>query len=223
MSQMDTPPKLKTILFDFDGTLIDASEVICQSFNHALGSIGMAPLPDDVIRFGIGRPLREIFLEHVREERLEEVLQAYREEFFRISLSGSRLIPGVRTLVPKLARDYRLGIVTSRTSGSVRLLTDHFGLTQFFGSVIGIAEVRKSKPAAEPILQALSELETEPAQAAMVGDTIHDILAARAAGTLAVGVASGAHSRSALLEAGAVRVLESVAGLPEFLASESLD
>ncbi len=213
MNYADSPTR--AILFDFDGTLIDASEAICHSFNHALHFVGLEPLSVDVIRLGIGRPLREIFLEYAPPEKLEEAVGAYRTEFSRLSLAGSRLIPGVDSVIPKLARDHGLGIVTSRTSGGVHLLLRHFKLGQYFGSVIGVDEVRECKPAAEPVLRALAELGVEPHRAAMVGDTVHDIRAARAAGVLAIGVATGSHSRSALLEAGADRVLGSVAELSD--------
>ncbi|MFZ0428297.1 MAG: HAD family hydrolase [Acidobacteriota bacterium] len=209
--------RLQAILFDFDGTLIDASEVICHSFNHALRTSGQPVVPLEFIRHGIGRPLREIFLECVSPELLETVIAAYREEFSRLSIEGSRLIPGVDSLVPRLAEFHALGIVTSRTSSSVHSLLRHFELDRFFGSVVGVGEVSKYKPAPEPVWKALEELGADSSRAAMVGDTVHDIQAARAAGVLAIGVATGAHSPADLRAAGAARVLESVADLPRFL------
>jgi HAD superfamily hydrolase (TIGR01549 family) len=205
----------EAILFDFDGTLIDASEVICKSFNHALQFVGLAPLPVAEIRRGIGRPLREIFAEYAPPEAVEEVIGAYRRAFARQSVEGSRLIPGVDSLIPKLARTYALGIVTSRTSGGVHVLMEHFDLDRYFGSVVGVDEVTECKPSPEPVLQALSELHAGPDRSVLVGDTVHDIQAARAAGVLPIGVATGSHSSKELLEAGADRVLDSVADLTD--------
>ncbi|MEJ2077979.1 MAG: HAD family hydrolase [Acidobacteriota bacterium] len=212
-----SPRTLDAVLFDFDGTLIDASEAICKSFNHALRSVGLAPLPDEEIRRGIGRPLRDIFQEYAPPESLEQVIGAYREAFSRQSIAGSRLISGVASLIPKLAANHALGIVTSRTSGGVHVLMRHFGLEQYFGSVVGVEEVTECKPSAEPVLRALAELDVEPNRSALVGDTVHDMQAACAAGVLPIGVGTGSHSKAELLAAGAERVLDSVADLPELL------
>lgn len=208
---------LETILFDFDGTLIDASDVICASFNHALQSVGLALLSSEEIRRGIGRPLREIFREYAPPELVEDVIGAYRQAFSRQSLEGSRLIPGVASLVPRLARDYALGIVTSRTSGGVHVLMRHFNLEEYFDSVVGVEEVSECKPSPEPVLRALFELNAEPYRSALVGDTVHDVQAARASGVLPIGVATGSHSGADLLSAGADRVLDSIADLDELL------
>jgi phosphoglycolate phosphatase len=82
---------------------------------------------------------------------------------------------------------------------------------------VALEHVAKVKPDAEPVLKACAQLGVPPEQAVMVGDTPDDMRAGRAAGAMAVGVTTGAHSAAVLREAGAHAVLDSLAELPALL------
>jgi len=204
---------LDAVLFDLDGTLIDASEVICTSFNGALTTYGLNPLPAETIKLGIGRPLRDLFFEEGEDVPVDLLVEEYRRVFTELSPGRSRLLPGVRELLASLPKHQKLGIVTSRSSsGTVKILKD-LALLDRFSVIVGIEDVASSKPSPAPVLFALEKVAVEAHNSAFVGDTPYDMEAGSRAGTRTIGVTTGSHSREQLVAAGADFVVSDLFGL----------
>jgi len=199
---------LKALLFDFDGTLIDASNVICTCFNRTLARQGLGPLDPEEIRSRIGKPLRDMFLPFSDEADLEQLIRGYRESFHELSPGKSSLIPGVRELLTRMDNGILLGVVTSRTARGARQILEEFQLLEKFTVLIGIEDVTRGKPHPEGLLKALSRMNVSSDRAAFIGDTVFDIEAGRKAGTFTIGVTTGYHTREELIDAGADRVIE---------------
>ncbi len=213
-----TPFKnIRAVIFDFDGTLFDATDAICHSLNAALVAHGRAPLPRAEILPRIGRPLFEIFqtLEPGAAcERVQSHVDAYRAAFLPICLTQTREMPGLRACLDGLRARVKLGIATNRSANGARYILDGFGFGTDFASIVALEHVKQVKPHPEAVLTACAQLGVAPAQALMVGDTPDDMVAGRAAGAGAIGVTTGAYDRAALLAAGANEVLSTLADLP---------
>ena len=204
------PSTVRAVLFDFDFTVVDAGAAICIAFRKALGCHHMT---DSAIRSLVGMTLHDMF-HCVRPDAsssdLDKLIEQYRSEFLPLCIEHSRLEPGAREVIPRLARTAKVGLVTSRlTDGAVRMLTAH-DLLQPFEVLIGLEHVTHPKPDAEPVLLALERLGCLPENAVMVGDTTQDIGAGIAAGAGAIGVTTGPCDRSQLLAAGAHYVVDSL-------------
>jgi HAD superfamily hydrolase (TIGR01509 family) len=210
---------IELVCFDFDGTLIDASRVICRSFNSVLLQRGAPSMEEREIRMLIGRPLAEMFrvaLSDIDEESLEQCIQAYREVFFPLAVLLSRPLPGALPLIELLAsQGKQLAVVTTRASDGARRILEGFHVDAHFQTIVGLEHVTWPKPDPEPVRLALERLCVAPEAAMMVGDTPDDIVAARAAGVVAVGVTSGAFEAAALEVAGPHRVVASLEHLVE--------
>jgi HAD superfamily hydrolase (TIGR01509 family) len=212
---------IRAIVFDFDGTLVDTSEAILSSLAAALRRNAIGGLPDETVRRMIGRPLREIVAQaspRADAALIDRVVADYRDAFARVHATGSRLLPGVAGTLALLSPRIRLGIATSRTSGGAALILDALGLRAHFSAIVGIEEVRETKPRPEPVLAVLARLGAAGGAAMMVGDTPDDIEAGRAAGLATVGVATGAHDLRALAAAGADYVIPTMESLGRIVA-----
>ncbi|TAN39197.1 MAG: HAD family hydrolase [Verrucomicrobia bacterium] len=219
---MQTPPfaGIRAAVFDFDGTLFDATDAICHSLNAALVAHERPPLTRAEILPRIGRPLYEIFqtLEPgAPPERVQSHVDAYREAFWPVCLKLTRELPGLRACVESLRGRVGLAIATNRSGRGAQYILDGFGFGKDFSVIVALEDVEKVKPDAEPVLKACAQLSVPPEQAVMVGDTPDDMRAGRAAGAMAVGMTTGAHSAVTLREAGAYAVLDSLAELPTLL------
>ena len=216
---MHTTPftHIRAVIFDFDGTLFDATEAICHSLNAALAAHGRPPLPRAEILPRIGRPLYEIFqtLEPAATAaRVQSHVDAYRAAFWPVCLTQTREMPGLHACLAGLRARVKLGIATSRSENGARYILDGFGFGADFATIVALEHVQQVKPAPEAVLTACAQLGVPPAQAVMVGDTPDDMHAGHAAGARTVGVTTGAYDRAALLAAGADAVLSTLADLP---------
>ena len=218
---------VKAILFDFDGTLVDASEAIVQTFNAVMSHFGLDPWASRRITAGIGRPLATLFQEirtECRPFQLQEMLEAYEELARREDPQAVRLQPNVRRTLATLSESVQMGVVTSRRGGGALEILRRFGLETYFSAVIGIESVERPKPDAQPLRLALELLGVSPEEALMVGDTGDDVRSARNAGVRSAAVTTGHQTLGTLLEAQPdyiIHDLYEILHLPELVKTRS--
>ncbi|WP_309500034.1 HAD family hydrolase [Sulfurovum sp.] len=192
----------KIILFDLDGTIIDSTEAILESFGKAYASFGVEVPTTQSIKILIGLPLDVIFVKlGVAQEEAMAYVKAYKEHYRTVYLQKTTLLPKAKEAV-ELAHGYaRLGVVTTKTSEYSRSLLEHFDLMKYFDVLIGREDVEHPKPHPEPILKALSHLGYRYGKVTyFIGDTCVDMLAAEEADIGSVGVLSGYMSKEALAD-----------------------
>lgn len=188
-----------TILFDLDGTLIDSTEAILESFHHSFDVHGHAHPENEAIEALIGHPLDVMYTElGVDETVVWDFVATYKEHYRVISTQKTVLLPYAREAVEEAAKFARLGIVTTKTGKYSRVLMEHFELMHYFEVLIGREDVENPKPHAEPIEKALVQMAVTKEESWIIGDTRLDIGSANNAGIKSVGVLTGYDSAEQL-------------------------
>jgi phosphoglycolate phosphatase len=183
----------KIILFDLDGTLIDSTEAILESFAKAYAKFDVEVPADESIKPLIGLPLEIMFVKlGVDEAEAMDYVQAYKEHYRTIHTQKTVLLPNVEEALIIAHECARLGVVTTKTGKYSRELLEHFNIMKYFDVLIGSEDVKNPKPHPEPIIKALDSLGYSYGTVTyMIGDTISDILAAQEADIASIGVLSG--------------------------------
>ncbi|CAA6802174.1 MAG: Phosphoglycolate phosphatase (EC [uncultured Sulfurovum sp.] len=183
----------KIILFDLDGTLIDSTEAILESFSKAYTKFNVEVPADEKIKPLIGLPLETMFITlGVDKTQAMEYVTAYKEHYRTIHTEKTVLLPEVKKTLEIAHECARLGVVTTKTGKYSRELLEHFDLMKYFDVLIGSEDVENHKPHPEPIVKALHSLGYSYGTVTyMIGDTITDILAAQEADIASIGVLSG--------------------------------
>jgi pyrophosphatase PpaX len=208
------------VLFDLDGTLVDTVPFILAAVRHAFEGTGSCPSDAEWIA-GIGTPLRTQLAAFARRpDDVEPLFQRYRAFWLEHHDDRTRCFPGAREVVEELARaGHPVGIVTAKIEQGARRTLAHTGLLPLVGAVVGADSCANAKPHPEPVLLALERLGAAPRDALLVGDSPHDLAAAKGAGVRAAGALWGACTREALAGAGADELLADVSEVPPLVAA----
>ncbi len=201
-------------LFDLDGTLVDSVYQHVLSWHEALHAEGIE-LSVWRIHRRIGMSgglftnalLRETGLE-MTEERRQRLRQTHTAAYQRHA-AQMRPLPGARELLDYLsAKGVPWAIGTSGRMESARVTVATLGLDADNIPIVTRDQVRYAKPDPDLFLAAAARLTIDVRSSVVVGDSVWDLLAARRAGALGVGLLSGGYGQDELERAGAYRVYE---------------
>ena len=192
-------PKLDTVLFDLDGTLIDSVRLILDSYHHTLAAHGIPARTDDEWLRGVGTPLRVQFAPWKEGPGIEAMIATYREYNLKHHDRCVTAYPGVVDAVRAIkAAGMGTGLVTSKNRSGAQRGLRLCGIEALMDVIVGADEVTNPKPHAEPVEKAVALLGADPATTVYVGDSIHDMESGHAAGVRTAGVLWGPFGRADL-------------------------
>jgi len=218
-----TPGAPRLAIFDCDGTLVDSGADICAAMDRSFGRHGLpAPSHEATRRIvGLSLPQAMAALAPGHDAALHDSLaDGYKTAFHAMRSEGVVAEPLYEGIVEAidalLAAGWKLGVATGKSDRGLSLCLERHGLARHFVT-LQTADRHPSKPHPSMIDAACAAVGVAPSRAAMIGDTSYDMAMARAAGSLAVGVAWGYHAPDELRQAGARHVAERPAELAVIL------
>jgi pyrophosphatase PpaX len=193
-----------TVLFDFDGTIVDSGAMILSSFRHATRTVLAREIPDAELAATVGGSTIFEQMRSFDPDRVDELVEAYRAHNTPLH-DELRAFHGMEELLGRLRDEgHRLGIVTAKRRRTIDLAFRVLDLERFFDALVTADSTARHKPDPEPVREALRLLGSTPDEAAFVGDSPFDMAAGSAAGVFTVGVSwGGLHAEEALRAAGA--------------------
>lgn len=213
--------KIKAILFDLDGTLIDSSEGITKSAQYALKHYGIEARDLDKLKIFIGPPLMYSFTKHYNfsQEQAREAVGVYRERYNVIGIFECSLYPHVKECIEELKnRGYRIGLASSKPEGACKRILTHFGILDLFDEVVGSTPdgtIDTKEEVLKELLRRWSDISVD--EMCLIGDTLFDVEGANQVGIQTLVVSFGFGKTDEMLEAGAKAVCNDLIGLPELI------
>lgn len=176
------------LMFDLDGTLLDTNALIYESIRHTFRTYWPEKeLTEEELLVFLGPPLRDTFSLYFDKELVDEVLACYRKHNWDYHGEYVTIYPTVKeTLNYFKQHSYPMAVVTSKLTEVAKLGLDLFDLSDYFGIVVGVEDVKEVKPAPEGIYNALDYFGKN--RGIMIGDNMTDIVAGKNAGVLTAGV-----------------------------------
>lgn len=190
--------------FDLDLTLIDTKQGFGRVLEALSDELGV-PLPIPELTSNLGPPLTMLLEPYLEAEAIDPAVDRFRELYPALAVEAIGLLPGAREAIDAVRRhDGVVVVVTGKFTPNAQLHLDHLDLEvdHVEGKVWGVEK--------GPVLR-------RHGARAYVGDHVHDMEGARAAGVLGVGVLTGPCSERELVAAGADVVLPSLVEFPDWL------
>ena len=207
--------------FDFDGTLVDTSEGVIESFAYALGKFGLKIEDTVPIRNYMGPPLSYSFsvYAHLSEEDTRKAIDYYREKYNSKGQNLCFIPDGMEELLAGLKKQGKvLAVATSKLESSAIKMLEKFGLLKYFDTVSGSDPEETVCTKTAVIEQAFIRLGvTDKSKVLMIGDRKYDVAGAKEAGIDCLGFYSGTADEGELESAGAVAVVHSAKEMMELL------
>ena len=212
--------KLKAILFDLDGTLLNTLEDLHNSVNFALSCMDFEEQSLEQTRRGVGNGIPAL-LEHAlpkhAQGRLMEALSLFLPHYEAHMGDATAPYPGILALLATLReRGIRTAVITNKDEGPAQALCEAYfpGLLDL---VAGAVAERPRKPAPDSVYSVMDTFGLNAREAVYIGDSETDIRTAQNAGVRFIGVSWGFREREALLREGAALVVENAEELLDYM------
>jgi len=209
---------IKLVVFDLDGTLINAYPAVEQSVNRVLRHFGLPPQMPEAIKRAVGfgpQRLLETFLDG---KKMNEALALYERIHAQALLKGSALLPGAWELLQALKkRGCRLAVASNRPKRFSLIVIEHLGIASFFDRVLCGDELAQGKPHPEILQTLMRELSVDSTQTLYVGDMVIDVETGASAGVKTVVLPTGSHTEEELRAAGPWRVIRRLEEVLDFV------
>ena len=214
------------VLIDVDGTLVDSVPDLAYCVDEMMKQLDMPTHGEAKVRNWVGNGVERLVrraligkLEGEPDEALyDRAYPIFLELYSENTSKRSCLYPGVKEGLEYLKGEgYKIGCVTNKAAQFTEPLLKDLGVYDYFSIVISGDTLPEKKPDPMPLLHAAKFFNVAPEQALMIGDSISDVKAARAAGFRIVCMSYGYNHGVDIHEAKPDGVMDSMAELPELL------
>lgn len=211
--------KVDGIFFDLDGTIVDSREAYYEAAEIAFHRIGQK-LPEKNVILDIPRKLEKSqSISDVIKGDLSEFLGAYFNAYYSLTMEKTKPLRNIASTLETLSAKAKFALVTMRAFPKEKIIKEleKFNIAKYFTLVVTGLDTEEPKPSPEALIKCVNVLNVRMCNCIIVGDSISDVRAGKAAGSKTVAVLSGLFSYQELLEENPDLIIEDVNSLPNFI------
>ncbi len=184
--------RIRAVLIDLDGTLVDTLSEIASAANAMLADAGREAVADKVVAEAIGEGSLALVERLIGRDEAARWLPVYLEHYRMRNGASAQLFVNVKAGLDAMrAMGLAIACVTNKPRELVAPLLERLGIASCFDALIGGGDTVESKPHPAPLLAACARFKVEPEACVMIGDSRNDALAAQAAGMISLTVPYG--------------------------------
>ena len=178
--------KIKCILIDLDGTIINSGPDLIDSLNFVLSNQNIKPVDRRIIGSLVGGGAKAMIIRAYQNLKLkpppniDSLIEEFLEFYFENCSNRSFLYPNVFDTLKKLKSKFRIALCTNKKQYITEKILMDFKIENFFDCVLGSNSKIKLKPDTEMLEYCLNECRVKPEEAIMIGDSSNDIRPAKA-------------------------------------------
>jgi phosphoglycolate phosphatase len=211
--------KAKGIFFDLDGTIVDSRDAYVEAARTAFQAMGQEPPPAKAAleiprRLEQKQPINDIV-----KGDIHKFLDVYLTTYYSISKEKTKPISGIATALETLSKKAKLALITMRSVPKDAIIKEleHFGIAQHFTHVITALDTHKPKPSPEALIKTVKAIDVQMCDCIIVGDSINDIKAGKAAGAKTIAVLTGLFTHKELAKENPDLILKTATKLPNHI------
>lgn len=190
----------KLIIFDLDGTLVDAYPAIIRSFNYTMLKLGYRKKSALTIRRAVGWGDENLLRPFVKIKDLDKALLIYRRHHASALVKNSRVVADVYRVLDYLKqKGYMLAVASNRPTRFSWILIRHLKLKKYFDYVLCADKLKKGKPDPEILKRIMRRIKVRPCSTIYVGDMAIDAQAGRRAKVKTIIVTGGSSTRREIM------------------------
>ena len=215
----ETKIDAKGIFLDLDGTIVDSREAYYEAARTAFQAMGLKSLEPKATLEIPRRLERKQSLNDLIKGDTQKFLEIYLRNYYAITLYKTRPFPNVSTTLSILSRKAKLALITMRSVTRENIMNElkHFNIAKYFTHVVTALDTRRPKPSPEALITCVKAIDARICDCIIVGDSISDIKAGKAAGAKTVAVLSGLFFKEELAEEQPDLILKNINMLPNHI------
>jgi len=210
---------IRGVIIDLDGTMLHTAQDLHITVNRIRADLGLPPLDLDTVVTFVGKGsenlVRSALRVDLREPQVErhfaEAMQAFARHYHEVNGEYATAYPEVREGIEAMrAKGLRLACVTNKPLAFTIPLLKKAGLHDDFDIIYGGDSFARKKPDPMQLLEACAEFNLAPEEVVVIGDSINDVQAARAAGCRVLTVPYGYNHGQSIQDAGSDGIVASL-------------
>lgn len=209
---------IELVIFDLDGTLIDAYPAIIKSFNYTMRKLRYPTQNATAIRQAVGWGDENLLRPFIREKDLKRAISLYRQNHKLALIKHSRLFPEAKRLLSRLKNNgYKLAVASNRPTRFSWILIRHLKLKKYFDYVLCADKLKHIKPHPEILKKIMQRLHIKAKETLYIGDMAIDAEAGRGAKIKTIIVTTGSSTMAQIKKAKPYHIINKLSEISDFL------
>ena len=203
--------KHKLIIFDLDGTLIDAYGAIAAGINQMLQSLGYPQQKPEIIKRKVGWGVEKLIEPFIERKDYQRAVKIYLKSQETLLPKMTKLLPGAKEVLEKLKeKGCKLAVASNRPFSFSEPLLKHLKIAQYFSLVLCADQINSYKPNPKILFLIMEKLNIPPEETVYVGDMALDAETGRKAGVKTIIVLTGSSNREEVIAENPFKIINQI-------------